>query len=135
MLHWKKQGLIPSCLMCIGAVLLITLLLCLAFTPAYLRGMLPLETAPVCASASVGAAVFITVFLMSGLRGRQAMPAAGIVAGGTIILAAAICAAGGKRFDFGPWLLHLAAAAAAGGVFGAVMSIRPRAGKRRGRRR
>ena len=125
MFRWKKLGLLPACLIGIAAVAVLTPLLCLALTPAFLRGMLLPETGPVCASASVGAAMLIVVFLLSGIRGRQAMPLAGIVAGGTVLLAALICALGGKNFDFGPWLLRLAAAAAAGGILGAVMSIRP----------
>lgn len=131
----KKLGLLPACLLGIVAVLLLTAVICLALTPAYLRGMLPTETGPACAAAAVGLAVFAVVLLLSGLRGRQAMPTAGGVAGGTILLAALICALGGKGFDFGPWIFRLAACAAAGGVIGAVMSIRPRARSRRVYRR
>ena len=133
--RWKKLGLLPSCLFGVLAVIVLTLLLCLALTPAILRGTLPPESGSVCAAASAGLAVFAVVFLLSRARGRQAMPAAGIVAGGTVILAALLCAMGGKGFSFSPWLLRLAAAAVTGGILGAVMSIRPRNGTRRAYRR
>ena len=131
MFQWKKMGLLPLSLIGIGAVTVLTVLLCLVFTAPYLHGLMPLETGPVCAAASAGLAVFIVVFILGRARGRQAMSAGGIIAGGTILLAALICALGGKGFDFGPWLLHLSAAAAAGGVIGAVMSIRPHTKNRR----
>lgn len=131
MLRWKKMGLLPLCFIAIGAAIVLTMLLCLAFTPALLRGLLPMETGPVCATASAGLAVLIVVLLLAKVRGRQAMLAAGIVAGGTIVLAALICALGVERSYFGPWLLRLSAAAAAGGVIGAVMSIRTNRKKRR----
>ena len=135
MLRWKKLGLLPSCLIGILAAAGATALLCLAVTPAILSGLLPMENGAVCAAACVGLSVFAVVFLLSRARGRQAMPVAGVVAGGIVLLATLICALGGKGFDFGPWFLRVSAASAAGGILGAVMSIRPRRHKRRGRRR
>ena len=130
----KKMGLLPSCLIAAAVGIAGTAILCLALTPLFLRGVLPLESGSACAGSAAGIMVFAAVFLTVRLRGRQAMPSAGIIAGVTVLTAALVCALGGKEFDFGPWLLRLAAAAAAGGLMGAVMSIRKRTGKRRKRR-
>lgn len=127
---FKKMGLLPACLIAIAAVILGTVLLCLALTPLFLRGLLPLERGSVCACAAAAIMVFSAVFMTARLRGRQAMPAAGIITGGIVLFAALMCALGGSRTDFGPGLLRLAVAIAAGGIVGAVMSIRNRSAKR-----
>jgi len=132
---FKKMGLLPSCLVSIAAVILSTALFCLAITPLFLRGFLPQEAGSSCASAAAGTAVFVMVFLTDKIRGRQAMPAAGIIAGGTVLLAVLVCALGGNGFNFGSSIFRLAAATIVGGLIGAVMSIRKSAGKRRGRHR
>ena len=131
----KKMGLLPACIAGITAVILLTAFLCLLLTPVYLHGLLPPETGPVCSLIALGLSVFICVWLLSGIRSRQAMPTAGIVAGGIVLLASLICALGGRGFAFGPWLLRLASAAAIGGAAGAVMSIRPHGKRRRAYRR
>jgi len=132
---FKKLGLLPSCMIGIAAAIAGTVLLCLVLTPLFLRGLLPLGSGSECACAAAGVAVFAAVFLTARLRGRQAMPMAGIIIGGTVLLAALLCALGGSRTDLGSWLLRLVAAAAAGGIIGAVMSIHSRTAKRRRPRR
>ena len=128
---WKKRGLVPSCLMGLGAAVLMTALFTLLETPLFLRGLLPTDKLGLCACAAAGLAVFIAVLLTARLRGRQAMPTAGIVAGGYVLLAALLCALGGGRCSFGPWLLRAAAFAASGALLGAVMSIKKSGSRRR----
>ena len=128
---WKKRGLVPGCLIGLGAAVLLTALIALAETPLFLRGLLPTDRVGLCAWAAAGLAAFVSVLVIARLRGRQAMPTAGIVAGGYILLAALLCALGGGRCAFGPWLLWTAVSAAAGALLGAVMSIRKRGSRRR----
>lgn len=130
----KKMGLLPLCLAGIAATAALTALICLALASLILRGALPQGAGPKCAEAAVGISIFISVWITARLRGRQPMAAAGVIAGGTVLLAALVCALGGPGFDFGPWLLRLAAWAMAGGIIGAVMSLRNRTPKRRRRR-
>lgn len=134
MFGWKKRGLVPSCLFGIAVSVVLTALICLALTPLFLRGAVPLERTDIIAPLASGIAVFAAVLFLAKTRGKQAMPTAGIVAGGVVLLAAVLCALGGRRFAFGAWLWHAAAAAAAGALLGAVMSIRKKSGKRRRRR-
>lgn len=119
----KKKGLVPAAAMGLGGALLLTALLCLVLAAVIHHETLPLSAAGLCAAIAAGLSVFAATLVISRLRGRQAMPTAGIIAGGFVLLAALICALGGRGFDFGPWLLRLCIAAAAGGLLGAVMSI------------
>ena len=134
MLGWKKRGLLPSCLLGLGAAAALTALLCLAMTPLIMRGAVPLDRADILAQSASFLSVFAAVLFLAKSRGRQAMPTAGIVAGGYILLAALLCALGGRSCAFGPWLLREGAAATAGALLGAVMSIRQPQRRRRKRR-
>ena len=128
---YKKLGLLPLCLAGVGMSTVLTALLCLALTPMILRGILPLAAGSRCAEITVGVSVCISVLLASRLRGKQPMAVAGAVAGGSILLSSVVCALGGTGFAFGPWLLRVALWAAAGGIIGAVMSLRNGPPKRR----
>ncbi len=131
---YKKLGLLPLCLAGVGMSAVMTALLCLALTPLILRGILPPAVASRCAEIGVGLSVFMAVLLTSRLLGKQPMVVAGAVAGGTILLSSVVCALGGSGYAFGPWLLRIASWAAAGGIIGAVMSLRNGPSKRRRRR-
>ena len=131
---WKKLGLLPAGGVGLGASVVLTALLCLAMTPLFTKELLPLSGTDAAAVAAAGLSVFLAVRTVAGRRGRQALATAGITAGGYIVLAALVCALGGRGAAFGPWLWRLSAAVAAGGLLGAIMSLR-RSGSRRGKRR
>ncbi len=131
----KKRGLLPSSIMGLAAAVILTALLCLALTPIITRGILPPESASSAGCVSAGLAVFAAVYYVSKSRGRQAMPTAGIIAGGYLLLAALVCALGGSGFEFGAWLGRDAVAAGLGAFLAAVMSIGKKPVKRNRRRR
>ena len=131
MFAWKKRSLLSAGVLALGLAVLFTAALCLAAVPLFLGEVLPLERAPETARVLAGIAVFAVVLWVSRARG-QPLPAAGIVGGGFVLLAALLCALGGIRSSFGPWLSHLALAVGTGALLGAVMSLRK---KGRGRRR
>lgn len=126
----KRKGLPAAAGVGIVMAAALTALLCLLPAALIGRRLLPQEAGAYCACAAAGLAVFAAVLFIARLRGRQALPTGGCVAGGVLALAALLCALGGAEADFGPWLLRLGCAVIAGGVLGAVMSIR---GKRRPR--
>lgn len=115
------------------AAVLLTVLLCIPGAAMINGGLLPLSTCAVWAYAAAGISVFAATLTMTRLRKRQAMPTAGIIAGGYILLSAALCAFGGEGTAFGRWLWQLILAVAAGGLVGAVMSIRQNPHKKRRR--
>lgn len=132
----KKSGLALSAGIGLVAALGMTALFCLGAAALIRRGTLPMQTADVCASVSAGVAVWITVWSITRMRGRQALPTAACIAGGYVLLAALLCAMGGEKSTFGAWLWWLSAAVSGGGLLGAVMSIRQNTHKkRRGRKR
>ena len=120
----KKLGLLPASLLGLLLSLAVTALFCLPFAAVICRGLLPMETMGLWALLAAGLGVMAGTVCVVRLRGRQVMPTAGIVGGGFLLTASLLCAAGGARSDFGPWLFWLAAAVLAGGLLGAVMSIR-----------
>lgn len=126
----KKKGLLPAAAIGLSAALGMTALLCLGIAALIHNGTLPMAAAGLCAVASAGVSIWCAVLMVSRLRGRQAMPTAGIIAGGFVFLAALICALGGEKSTFGPWLWQLGLAALAGGILGAVMSLRQNSHKK-----
>lgn len=118
-LNLPTAGGVGCCL-----AVLMTVLLCIPGAAVINKGILPLSASSVWACAAAGVSVFLVVLVLARLRKRQAMPLAGIIAGGFVLLAAILCAFGGASSAFGPWLWSLAITAAAGGLLGAVMSIR-----------
>lgn len=129
----KKLNLPAACGVGLCAALALTALLCIPGAVVIDRGALPLDLAPVWATAAAGLAVFAAALLLSKVRGRQALPAAGAVAGGYILLAAVLCALGGDKSGFGPWLWKLAIAVMSGALLGAVLSIRQNPHRKRRR--
>ena len=119
----------------IGASVLTTLTFCLPLSAVLSQGWLPMTLLEGMSEAAAAASILLTVWVIGRRRGRQALPLAGIVAGGFILLAALLCALSGTSAAFGGWLIRLAAAAVLGGSAGAIMSIRQKThGKRRNRR-
>lgn len=115
-----------------GAVVLTALLL-LPLALAIHRELLGRELGASCAIGAAGLSVAAAVWIIAKGRGRQALATGGIVALGYVLLAALFCALGGEGSTFGGWLLYLTGAAFAGGLAGAVLSIRqnPHRKKRR----
>ena len=116
-----------------GLAVLMTVLLCIPGAAVINGGILPLAACDGWACGAAGVAVFAATMMLGKLRKRQALPTAGIIAGGYILLCAALCAFGEEGSAFGPWLGRLLCAVAAGGVLGAVMSIRQNPHKKRRR--
>lgn len=136
MFAWKNKGLLSASLIGLGLAVVLTAALCLVLTPLFSRELLPLDGAAACAMIAAGASVLAVVYILSRSRGKQALPAAGIVGGGFIALAVLACALGGSGCGFGPWLPRLAAITAAGALLGAIMSLGKKPGRRRrGKRR
>lgn len=119
----KKRGLLVSAAAGLGMALCLTALLCLALAALIQRQTLPMSAAGLGAALAAGLSVFAAVLLIAGRRQRQAMPLAGLVAGGFLLLAALLCALDSGGADFGPWLLRLGGTVSAGGILGAIMSI------------
>lgn len=120
----KKKGLLTAASIGVGAAVLLTVLLCLVFAAIIHREILPLSAAGACAAGAAGVAVFAASLVTGRLRERQALPLAGLIAAGLVLLAALLCALGGSAASFGPWLPRLCGASAGGALLGAVMSIR-----------
>lgn len=128
----KKQGLLLSAAMGAGAAALLTAVLCLPFAAAISKGALPLETSLVWALIAAGVSVMLASLVVARARARQFLPTGAAIAGLYALLAALVCALGGKGFSFGPWLLWLIGTVLFGSLLGAVMSIRQNThGKRR----
>ncbi len=132
----KKKGLLPAAAIGLGAALGMTALLCLGAAALIHNGALPMSAAGLLAVSAAGVSIWGAVLTVSRIRGRQAMPTVGVIAGGFLLLAALLCALGGEKASFGPWLWQLGLAALAGGLLGAVMSLRQNSHKKgRGSRR
>ena len=128
---WKKLGLLPASAAGLGIAIVLTALLCFALTPVFTKEVLPLDRANAAALLAAGLSILVAVRLTTGLRRKQTLATAGCIAGGYLLLAALVCALGGQRFDFGLWIVRLASAALAGGLLGAIMSLRSSPKKRR----
>ena len=107
-----------------GCALILTALLLLPAAWAVSSEMLPERLCLPAAIAAAGLAVLLPSAVIARIRGREAVPLAGAIGGGYILLAAVACALGGEKSAFGPWLLYLAGAAVAGALLGAVLSVR-----------
>ena len=120
----RKKGLAACASMGLLCAVLMTALLCLPLAGAVMRGALQMEAAQLFAVLIAGITVLAATNLAARLRRRQAIPIGGIIAGGYIVLSALLCAGGGRGASFGPWLWRLCLSVLAGGLLGAVMSIR-----------
>lgn len=129
----SKKGLAVSCGIALVFALALTALLCLPLTAAVYREALPLERVGAMAYIAAGISVFAAVFLTARTRARQALPTGAAVAGAYLALMALVCALGGEGASFGAWLWQLGAAVFAGGLLGAVMSIRQKSHRKRRR--
>ena len=132
MLSFLKKRSFAVCA-AIGTLAALALTTLLALPGAFLVGS---ETLPegygwVSAVAAAGLSVLTVSAVIGRARGRQALAAAGAVAGCYVLLAALACALGGRNCAFGLWLAYLAGAAAAGGAAGAMLSVRHNAHHRR----
>ncbi len=115
-----------------GGALLLTALLLLPVAWAIQDEVLDQRAGWICAFIAAGLSVLIPTAVIVRARGRRALATGGSIALGYVVLAALCCALGGGGTAFGTWLLWLAAAVAAGGLLGAMISVRS---KTRGRRR
>ena len=120
----KKKSL----LFCVGAgtgcALALTALLLMPFAWAIRGELLPESAGWLCASLSAGIGVLVPTAVICHVRRRQTLATGAAIAGGLLALAALCCALGGEGYSFGLWLGALAAALLAGGLAGAVLSVR-----------
>ena len=107
-----------------GAAVLLTLVLLLPVAFMINKGTAGEELGCIAASVCALISVLVPTVVIVRARGQQALATGGAIALGYIILAALCCALGGSRSAFGMWLVWLAAAVAAGGLIGAMLSIR-----------
>ncbi len=131
MFRLKKSGLVPAAAIGLLFAVCLTALLCLPLSAAVYRELVPSDSAGALAYIAAGLSVFFTVFIIARRRARQALPTAGLIAGGYCVLAAIVCAVCGTAARFGVWLAVLAAAVAVGALLGAVLSIRKKPRARR----
>lgn len=127
----KKSTFAVSAAIGEGCALLLTALLLLPLALAVSGEALPLEAGMYAPYVASGIAVLVPTAVIARFRGKQAMATGGAIGGGYVVLACLICALGGAKSAFGPWLAWLAAAAAAGAVVGALLSVRQNRHKRR----
>ena len=104
--------------------ILLTALLLLPVAMAISGEALPEAMGGICAVAAAGVSVFVPTVVIARVRARQVLATAGAIALGYVVLAALCCALSGAESAFGMWLLWLAVAVGAGGLMGAVLSIR-----------
>ncbi len=116
-----------------GCALALTALLLLPAAWAVSAQALPLQAGLPLPYIAAGLAVLAPTAAIGRVRGRQALAMGGAIAGGYILLAALVCALGGAKCAFGPWLGILAAAVGAGALAGALLSVRQNRHKRRRR--
>ncbi len=129
----KKKSFALCAAMGVGCAWALTAALLLPFAWAIRSQTIPEEAGWLCASLSAGLAVLVPTAVIARVRGRQALATGGALAGGYTALAALACALGGKGSAFGMWLAALAAAAFAGGLVGAMVSVRQNAHRKKRR--
>ncbi|MCD8115891.1 MAG: hypothetical protein LUE21_02045 [Oscillospiraceae bacterium] len=107
-----------------AGALALTAVLLLPVAAAIHRESLGQEWTWLCAVTAAGLSICAATVFVARSRDRQALATGGTIALGYVALAALLCAMGGAGSAFGVWLARLAAGAAAGGLVGAVLSIR-----------
>ncbi len=127
----KKKNIAVSAAAGVLAAIALTALLCLPFAAAVRHQVLSLGGVWVWAVLAAGLSVFISTLVIARARQRQALPTGGCIAGGVLLSAALVCALGGAGLHFGVRFLWLGGAVLAGGMLGAVMSIRQNQHKKR----
>lgn len=120
----KKKSFTLTIAIGLGCALVLTALLLLPMALLIHKEVLGQGMDWLCAVLAAGLGVFVSTAVIVKARGRQAMATGGAIALGYVLLAALMCALGGQGFAFGPWLIRLTAAAAIGGLAGAMVSIR-----------
>ena len=129
-----KKKSFPICIAVgVTCALALTVLLLLPFAWAIHGEALGENMQWPCCLVAAWISVFVPTIIIAKTRGRQALATGGAIASGYVVLAALLCALGGKDYAFGMWLVWLAAVAAAAGLIGAVLSLRQN--RRRKRRR
>ena len=129
----KKRSFLVCVGMGEGCAVVLTALLLLPCAWAIHCELLPQQAGWLCAAGCAMVSVLIPAAVIARVRRREALATGGAIALGYVTLAALMCALGGKGYDFGVWLGALAAAVAAGGLLGAVLSVRQNTHKRRRR--
>ncbi len=127
----KKKSLPAAAAAGLVCAVALTAILCLPFAGAACLGRLPMSSVKLWGMLSAGLAVFTATLAVVRLRCRQALPTAGLVAGGYVLLCVLLCLGTGGCADLGPWLLRMGGAVLAGGMLGAFMSLRKNTRKRR----
>lgn len=131
MTFFKKRSFIVCTAVGVTAAAVFTALLCLPLAWAVTREALPEAYGGACAAAVSGLAVLIATAVIVRSRGREALAMGGAIGAGYALLAALLCAMSGGNSAFGPWLIALCAAVFAGGVAGALISVRQNTHKKR----
>ena len=130
----KKKGFAVCAAIGAAASVVLTALLLLPVGAAVNGGLLGEElggpAAWICAAVSVLAPTAVIV----RARGRQALATGGAIALAYVLLAAVCCALGGSRSAFGMWIVYLGLSVAAGGLIGALTSVRQKSHRKRRRR-
>ncbi len=129
----KKSSFAVCAAVGTGCAIVLTALLLLPFAWAVQRQWLPQQGGWLYAAGCAFAAVLVPTAVIARTRRRQAMATGGVLSLAYVALVALLCALGGKNCAFGLWLAALAAAALAGGMAGAVLSIRQNTHKKRRR--
>ena len=129
----KKKSFAVCAAMGECCAILLTAVLLLPVALAVSGEVLPEALGGICAVAAAGISVFVPTVVIARIRARQVLATAGAIALGYVVLAALCCALGGAGSAFGLWLLRLAAAVGAGGLMGAVLSIRQNTHRKRKR--
>ena len=114
-----------------GCALALTGLVLLPVAWAIGREFIPEAAGAICAPAAAGLSVLVTTAVIARSRGREALATGAAIGLSYLLLAALLCAMGGGKTAFGPWLAWLSAALCAGGLAGALLSVRRNIHKKR----
>ncbi len=127
----KKRSFAVCAAMGVGGALALTALLMLPGALLVGGETLPERYGWIYALGAAGLSVLAVTAIIGRARGREVLATGGAVAAAYVLLAALLCALGGKNCAFGMWLACLAGAVAAGGAAGAMLSVRHNAHHRR----
>ena len=116
-----------------GAAIVLTLLLLLPVAAVVNSGTVGEQTGAIAVNICAGVGVLVPTLVIARARGQQALATGGAIALCYVVLAGVCCALGGGNAAFGMWFAWLAAAVAAGGLIGALLSIRQKSHRKRRR--
>ena len=133
MSFFKKKSFAVCAAIGVGGALILTALGLLPVTWAVIREVLPEGSGGVCAAIVAGLSVLAATAVVVRGRGREALATGGVIGGAYVLLAALLCALGGSKSAFGPWLAYLTGAVLIGALAGALVSVRQNKHKRRRR--